>query len=131
MFCVLCVFRMSRIKGFRKISKKKKLSVTSYKFSLFICLYPIIFLFCSSVYKKVYKLGQENCGKFTQFLKGSAKPYEKPTTCPTHAEMVFSRGSGGSPTVRCFWYERRSVQAYEEGAELTLSKIFRFPNIHK
>lgn len=23
--------------------------------------------------------------------------------CHTHAEIVFSRGSGGSPTVKCFW----------------------------
>lgn len=29
----------------------------------------------------------------------------------THAEMVFSRGSGGRPTVSCFWCDSRSVQA--------------------
>lgn len=30
----------------------------------------------------------------------------------TYAEMIFSRGSGGKPTVSCFWCDRRSVQAY-------------------
>lgn len=30
----------------------------------------------------------------------------------TYAEMVFSRGSGGRPTVSCFWCDSRSVQAY-------------------
>lgn len=30
----------------------------------------------------------------------------------TYAEMIFSRGSGGRPTVSCFWCDSRSVQAY-------------------
>lgn len=30
----------------------------------------------------------------------------------TYAEMIFSRGSGGKPTVSCFWCDSRSVQAY-------------------
>lgn len=29
----------------------------------------------------------------------------------THVEMVFSRGSGGRPTVSCFWWDSRSAQA--------------------
>lgn len=30
----------------------------------------------------------------------------------TYAEMVFSRGSGGRPTVSCFWWDNKSAQAY-------------------
>ena len=31
------------------------------------------------------------------------------------AVMVFSLGSGGRPTVRCFWCASKSVQAYRAG----------------
>lgn len=31
---------------------------------------------------------------------------------PTYVVMIFSRGSGGSPTVSCLWCDRRSVHAY-------------------
>ena len=36
---------------------------------------------------------------------------ESPNKLKTYAEMVFSRGSGGRPTVSCFWCDSRSVQA--------------------
>lgn len=31
----------------------------------------------------------------------------------THAVMVFSLGSGGKPTVKCFWWASKSEQAYK------------------
>lgn len=42
-------------------------------------------------------------------------PWPPPTQAPrltTYAEMIFSRGSGGRPTVSCVWWDSRSVQAY-------------------
>lgn len=36
---------------------------------------------------------------------------ESPRKLKTYAEMVFSRGSGGRPTVSCFWCDSRSVHA--------------------
>lgn len=35
----------------------------------------------------------------------------------TYAVMIFSRGSGGRPTVSCLWCDRRSVHAYHNGTE--------------
>ena len=45
------------------------------------------------------------------FPPGTAPRPEAPRL-KTYAEMVFSRGSGGRPTVSCFWCDSRSVQAY-------------------
>lgn len=44
------------------------------------------------------------------FSRGPHKP--KAPRLKTYAEMIFSRGSGGRPTVSCVWWDSRSVQAY-------------------
>lgn len=36
---------------------------------------------------------------------------------PTYAVIIFSRGSGGRPTVSCLWCDRRSVHAYHNATE--------------
>lgn len=36
---------------------------------------------------------------------------------PTYVVMIFSRGSGGRPTVSCLWCDRRSVHAYHKGTK--------------
>lgn len=74
---------------------------------------------CGRFLFSCWKLQSDNVFEETLFLNGGwhwcfPRGPHKPEAprLKTYAEMIFSRGSGGSPTVSCVWWDSRSVQAY-------------------